>query len=217
VSYETDRYCRTGLGRRSRRKFAGASSSEIEIREVWSAIDHVAWLADTAVTTPCHMMGKFGSRGAVVAEAGGRRLIHVPSIEAKVLDTTGAGDAFCGGFLAGLAAGQDLAHAAARGTVSATYVFEEIGALATERLLVPTGTDSSLRCSRASPSNGDRGMTSQRHRNGSNALQRIFGRPCPLIGNVHVAPLPAPRCAARQGCHDGRDHGACRSRCHGIP
>lgn len=106
--------------------------SELEIRDVWSAKDPVAWLADTARTARCHIIGKFGSRGSVVAEAGGGRLIHVPAIVAEVRDTTGAGDAFCGGFLAGLATGQDLAHAAAMGTVSAAYVIEAVGALATE-------------------------------------------------------------------------------------
>lgn len=120
--------------------------SEIEIREVWSAVDPVAWLADTAVKAQCHIVGKFGSRGAIVAEAGGQRLIHVPSIKAKVLDTTGAGDAFCGGFLAGLSAGQDLAHAAAMGTVSASYVIEAIGALATEQ---PTGAHRDRRLAEA--------------------------------------------------------------------
>jgi ribokinase len=106
--------------------------SELEIRDVWSAKDPVAWIADTARTARCHVVGKFGSRGSVVAEAEGERLIHVPAVAAEVVDTTGAGDAFCGGFLAGLAAGQDLALAAAMGTVSAAYVIEAVGALATE-------------------------------------------------------------------------------------
>lgn len=33
-------------------------------------------------------------------------------------------------------------------------------------------------------------MTSREPRDGRNALQRIFGLTCPLIGNIHVAPLP---------------------------
>jgi membrane complex biogenesis BtpA family protein len=33
-------------------------------------------------------------------------------------------------------------------------------------------------------------MTSHEPRDGRNALQRIFGRGCPLIGNIHVLPLP---------------------------
>jgi len=107
--------------------------SEAEIREIWSAPDPVAWLADRAAEGRCHMVGKFGERGSVVAEAGGGRLIHVPAVAAAVRDTTGAGDAFCGGVLAGLVAGHGLVRAAAMGTVSAAYVIEAVGALATER------------------------------------------------------------------------------------
>ena len=106
--------------------------SEREIRDVWLAKDPVAWLADTARVATCHLVGKFGSSGSLVIEAGGGRLLHIPAIAAEVLDTTGAGDAFCGGFLAGLATGQDLSRAAAMGTVAAAYVIEAVGALATE-------------------------------------------------------------------------------------
>lgn len=106
--------------------------SEAEIRDVWSAADPVAWLADRAQGGRCHMVGKFGGDGSVVAEGGGGRMIHVPALAAAVRDTTGAGDAFCGGFLAGLAAGHGPARAAAMGTVSAAYVIEAVGALATE-------------------------------------------------------------------------------------
>ena len=107
--------------------------SEAEIREIWSPPDPVAWLADRARAGSCHMVGKFGSGGSVAAEGGSGRLIHVPALEAEVRDTTGAGDAFCGGVLAGLVAGHDLARAMAMGTVSAAYVIEAVGALATER------------------------------------------------------------------------------------
>lgn len=117
--------------------------SEQEIREIWSASDPVAWLADRARAGRCHMVGKFGGRGSVVAEAGGGRLIHVPALPAEVRDTTGAGDAFCGGFLAGLASGQDPARAAAMGTVSAAYVIEAVGALATAEPS-PTARDGRL-------------------------------------------------------------------------
>lgn len=107
--------------------------SEAETREIWSPPDPVAWLADCAAEGHCHMVGKFGERGSVVAEAGGGRLVQVPALAADVLDTTGAGDAFCGGVLAGLVAGQGLVCAAAMGTVSAAFVIEAVGALATER------------------------------------------------------------------------------------
>jgi len=46
-----------------------------------------------------------------------------------VVDVTGAGDAFCGGFMSGLASGKELAAAAAQGLVSASLVIEGYGAL----------------------------------------------------------------------------------------
>lgn len=49
---------------------------------------------------------KLGEEGAYV-DAGGWRG-RVPAFSVEVVDTTGAGDAFCGGFLAGYLAGWDL-------------------------------------------------------------------------------------------------------------
>ena len=49
---------------------------------------------------------KLGEEGAYVAGGSWRGL--VPAFSVEVVDTTGAGDAFCGGFLAGYLAGWDL-------------------------------------------------------------------------------------------------------------
>jgi ribokinase len=53
----------------------------------------------------------------------------VPAYPAKVRDVTGAGDAYCGGFLTGLAETEDPVEAALRGAVSASLVVEGVGAL----------------------------------------------------------------------------------------
>ncbi|NKX45633.1 ribokinase [Roseicyclus persicicus] len=59
-----------------------------------------------------------GGDGALVRDAAGVR--HVPAMQAgPVVDTTGAGDAFNGGFAAGLAAGMDLDAALRFGTAVA--------------------------------------------------------------------------------------------------
>jgi sugar/nucleoside kinase (ribokinase family) len=47
---------------------------------------------------------------------------------AKVVDATGAGDAFAGGFLAGLATHGDVARSLAQGIVSASFAIEDWGA-----------------------------------------------------------------------------------------
>ncbi|WP_457938413.1 carbohydrate kinase family protein [Mesorhizobium sp. 10J20-29] len=105
--------------------------SESEIRRIWQQTDIEAWLRSNALRHKCHMVAKLGERGSVVCEAGSGRIIRVPALPVEMVDTTGAGDAYCGGFIAGLVAGRPLAECAAMGTVSASYVVEACGALAT--------------------------------------------------------------------------------------
>ena len=52
---------------------------------------------------------------------------------AAATSPTWAGDGFCGGFLAGLVEGRSPAECAAMGTVSASYIIEAQGALATRK------------------------------------------------------------------------------------
>jgi ribokinase len=92
------------------------------------------------------MVAKLGEEGSLVAEAGSGRLLHVPALAVDVVDTTGAGDAYCGGFVAGLGAGRPLEVCAAMGTVAASYVVEACGALATAR---PTAEDRDRRLASA--------------------------------------------------------------------
>jgi ribokinase len=62
-------------------------------------------------------------------------LLHLPAYDGLVVDPTGAGDAFCGGFMAGLAATGDLVEAAAIGSASASF------AVAAEDPLALIGVD----------------------------------------------------------------------------
>jgi 2-dehydro-3-deoxygluconokinase len=50
-----------------------------------------------------------------------------PARAARVVDPTGAGDAFASGVLAGLLRGDDLPRALRRGVVSASFALEEWG------------------------------------------------------------------------------------------
>lgn len=75
---------------------------------------------------------KRGAEGVLVREENGRFTIlhpYHPPGDARVVDVTGAGDAFCGGFLVGLAQTQDPVQAAKMGLVSASFVIEGYGAL----------------------------------------------------------------------------------------
>ena len=114
----------------------GASAflpSEAEIVRIWSPPDIGVWLRETASRLKCHMVAKLGERGSVVCDAESGVLIHTPAHPVNLVDTTGAGDGYCGGFVAGLTAGRPLAECAAMGTVSASYIVEACGALETER------------------------------------------------------------------------------------
>jgi sugar/nucleoside kinase (ribokinase family) len=76
---------------------------------------------------------KNGAKGVTVYERQRGRLIHLPAYhrpgDGRVVDPTGAGDAFCGAFAAGLAQGGDGVTAARMGLVSASLVVEGYGAL----------------------------------------------------------------------------------------
>lgn len=105
--------------------------SEAEIVRIWRPGSIESWLKENATRYRCHMVAKLGERGALVCEASTGVLTHIPAFPANVVDTTGAGDSFCGGFIAGLVAGESPIIAATMGTVSASYVVETYGALET--------------------------------------------------------------------------------------
>jgi sugar/nucleoside kinase (ribokinase family) len=73
---------------------------------------------------------KLGARGSLVHEPARQRDFIVPVYPSNVVDPTGAGDAYCGGFMAGLHLGHDPVTAAQCGAVSASFAIESHGALA---------------------------------------------------------------------------------------
>lgn len=73
---------------------------------------------------------KTGSAGAVVATQMQPQPVTVPPLDVPVLDTTGAGDAFNGGFLHALLTGRPAAEAATLGVVTAGLKVRGRGAIA---------------------------------------------------------------------------------------
>lgn len=69
---------------------------------------------------------KTGPKGSVVASDG--RLLKIGPIDAKRVDTTGAGDLYAAGFLYGIINGMPLEKCAEAGTLLAARVIEKIGA-----------------------------------------------------------------------------------------
>ncbi|MEU2581564.1 sugar kinase [Streptomyces avermitilis] len=85
--------------------------------------------ADAAAKLSRHVplvVAKQGAEGALVAEAGVVRA-RVPATPATPRDTTGAGDAFTGAFLAALLAGVEPVRAAAEGCRAGAAAVEGVG------------------------------------------------------------------------------------------
>jgi sugar/nucleoside kinase (ribokinase family) len=69
---------------------------------------------------------KMGARGSFVFD--GLKGTQIPAFKVKVVDTTGAGDAFCGGFLAGVLKGRSLAASAKLGNALGSACCTKAGA-----------------------------------------------------------------------------------------
>jgi len=83
------------------------------------ALENLARRCDIAVV-------KVGKEGAFVQQ--GTQKWNIPAFAATVVDTTGAGDYFAAGFLAGLANGCDLGKCGVIGSIMAGEVIQVIGA-----------------------------------------------------------------------------------------
>ncbi|HLH62679.1 MAG TPA: carbohydrate kinase family protein [Ktedonobacteraceae bacterium] len=72
---------------------------------------------------------KLGQLGCLVYDRTHRACWQLPPWPGQVLDPTGAGDAYCGGFMVSYIQTGDPYEGALRGTVSASFVIEDVGAL----------------------------------------------------------------------------------------
>jgi sugar/nucleoside kinase (ribokinase family) len=69
---------------------------------------------------------RMGMSGCLLAERGSA-VVHVPGVPVTIVDTTGAGDAHLGAFIAALAAGRDAQAAARRANVVAAFTVARRG------------------------------------------------------------------------------------------
>lgn len=100
--------------------------SEDEVDDV--AEDARAVAAQLAAGRLSLVLLKRGRRGGVACDLrDGIRLAEWPPMAVRVVDPTGAGDAFASGVLAGLLRGDPLPRALQRGVVSASFALEEWG------------------------------------------------------------------------------------------
>jgi sugar/nucleoside kinase (ribokinase family)/fructoselysine-6-P-deglycase FrlB-like protein len=70
---------------------------------------------------------KMGAQGVLVWDKAQETVYEVGIAPGPVVDVTGAGDAFCGGFAAGLSLGYEPVRAAQCGTISASYAVAGFG------------------------------------------------------------------------------------------
>jgi sugar/nucleoside kinase (ribokinase family) len=70
---------------------------------------------------------KLGRDGVILSDRGQAGFLRVPAHHEDALDPTGAGDAFCGGFLYGYATTRDPLRAALHGSVAASFAVEGVG------------------------------------------------------------------------------------------
>lgn len=101
-------------------------ANEDEIVSLYQSDDFDAALQ--AVRGHCEIVALTrGAKGSVVLAGDEVHIVDVEPIE-RLVDTTGAGDAYAAGFLYGLSQGDGLARAAHIGNVAASEVIQHIGA-----------------------------------------------------------------------------------------
>ncbi len=81
-------------------------------------------IADTLLGYYSAVVLKLGAEGAIYAD---EERTHVPAAAARVIDSTGAGDALCAGFLAAWLTGAPAAEALRRGVGLAARAIERVG------------------------------------------------------------------------------------------
>ncbi len=111
--------------------FAGVdifSPSAVEVETLWpgrTVDDAIQLISDFGARW---IAIKMDTRGSVVHDAQRNQTYRIPIYPANTVDATGAGDAFSGGFLEGVAETGDVFEAGLRGTVSASFAVEGWGA-----------------------------------------------------------------------------------------
>lgn len=104
--------------------------SEEELRALFWGATHDLWEMAAAIGEyGCDIIViKRGGLGQAVYDVKGKHKWEVPAYPARPADPTGAGDAFCGGFLAGFRKSYDPVEATLHGNVSASLKVEGSGA-----------------------------------------------------------------------------------------
>ena len=103
--------------------------SEQEIRNLFLGRSTDIWeMAEALAAYGCEfIIIKRGEGGQLIYDATSKSRWEIPPYPARVINLTGAGDAFCGGFLAGYRSTFDPVQAGLFGNISASFVVEGSG------------------------------------------------------------------------------------------
>jgi sugar/nucleoside kinase (ribokinase family) len=103
--------------------------SEEDLRALFQGRTRDLWeMAEALAAYGCEIIViKRGERGQLLYDAASRQRWEVPPYPVTVLDPSGAGDAFCGGFLAGYRRTYEPLQAVLHGNISASMVVEGVG------------------------------------------------------------------------------------------
>lgn len=101
-----------------------------ELSELYWGETHDVWeMAEAVSMYGCeYVVVKCGARGQLLYDTNTKRKWEIPAYPTRLADPTGAGDAFCGGFLAGYCKNYDPLEGALHGNVSASLTIEGSGA-----------------------------------------------------------------------------------------
>jgi ribokinase len=102
--------------------------SEVELQALVPGAGMADGLAELARHCPGIVAVKCGPKGSLVWDSAKGQPVSIPAMKVEAADPTGAGDAWSGGFLAGLVETGDPLLAACFGTVSASQVVQRFGA-----------------------------------------------------------------------------------------
>ena len=102
-------------------------ANENEIQALADLPDREAAIAAIQDKVPL-LVVTCGAEGALAVERGRRVSVPIAKIGAGVVDTTGAGDLFAAGVLAGLAEGRGLEDSLKMGSIAAVEVISHFGA-----------------------------------------------------------------------------------------
>jgi len=104
--------------------------SQEELRNLFWGETHDLWeMAEAVSMYGCdYVVIKCGARGQLLYIASNKRKYEIAAYPARVADPTGAGDAFCGGFLAGYCKNYDPLEGTLHGNISASLKLEGSGA-----------------------------------------------------------------------------------------